>query len=1061
MLNYSMFTVQGKSAVSPISVTMCLSGAKVPMEVDTGAIASVMNFLDYEKHLKHLPLQPTNKTLTAYGGMEIPVIGEVTVEITYGDQMASLPLYIVKVKDHAPPLLGRMWLQHLRLDWANLIHDSTVKHVREGNSLGTLLKSFQDVLAPGLGTVKDIRASLKLKENSVPVYCRPRPVPFALRTAVENELERMKKEGIIYPVDHSEWATPLVCVPKPDGTVRLCGDYKVTVNRALQIEYFPMPTPEQVFTAMANGVKFSKIDLRAAYQQLLLDEASQQLVTINTHKGLFRYTRLPYGIASSPAIWQRFVEQVLSGLTFTCVIMDDVLVSGANDAEHLRNVEAVLQRFRKYGLRVKAEKCAFMKDQVTYMGRLISAQGVQPTEDKVSAIKQAPEPRNVSELRSWLGMVNFQAQFIPHLSTLSKPLNDLLGKKKWNWSKMCRDAFQAVKDAISSETMLRHFRSDVPVEMACDASPYGVAAVIMQDHNGQRRPVAYASRSLNKHEQGYSQLDKEGLAVVFGLKRFHMYLYGRPITILTDNSGIEHIMSPIAPIPTLAAQRLQRWAIMLAAFDYQLKRISSKDNVLADALSRLPKKANSEDMIDCEECVFNVTCKRVESLPVTSKEIAHATKCDAVLSKVYRFIQNGWPDKMDDVSLQPYFSRCTEHTIEQDCILWGLRVIVPHKHQEYMLGELHVAHSGIVRMKEVARSFIWWPKIDDDIANVVRQCHGCQQVRNLPPVAPLTPWIWPGAPWSRIHIDFAEKDKVHYLVVTDAYSKWPEVVIMKSTTASATIKELRTLFAQFGFPRQVVSDNGPPFQSEEFALFMKQNGIKHIRVAPYHPSSNGAAERLVQTVKRSLHAGAGLSLEHQLAAFLLTYRSTKHATTGRTPSELFLGREIRTRLSLVRPDAEGQVLHKQAQQKLAHDVRCAVRDFYVGDSVYVKDLLNKNKWLLGTITQRNGPHSYVVLLQDGRLWRRHADHLRSAHVSVPEVRTDPVVTPPMSVTDSNAVALPPTIPTFPRRGESVPGNVPVGVPKSVPGNVPVGVPMDTSVRPVRVRKKPERLIETI
>jgi hypothetical protein len=407
--------------------------------------------------------------------------------------------------------------------------------------------------------------------------------------------------------------------------VRLCGDYKVTVNKALLTEYFPMPTPEQVFSTMANGVKFSKIDLRSAYQQMLLDDESQRLVTINTHKGLFRYTRLPYGIASGPAIWQRFVEQVLAGLPFTSVIMDDLLVSGCNDAEHLKNVEAVLMRFRKFGLHVKTEKCAFMQNEVTYMGRIISSDGIRPTADKVAGIQNACEPRNVTELRAWLGLVNFHAQFIPHLSTRTHALNALLGKTPWKWSNACRKEFQDVKDAISEKALLTHYDPKRPVKIMTDASPYGVAAVLIQE-----KPVAYASRTLNEHERNYSQLDKEALGIIFALQKFHMYLYGRHFTILTDNKPVKHIMGPESSIPKLAAQRLQRWALILAAYDYDLQYVSSKQNLLADALSRLPDPVTETE----ESSLYHVEEARLESLPINSKDIGTATVRDPILSQV-------------------------------------------------------------------------------------------------------------------------------------------------------------------------------------------------------------------------------------------------------------------------------------------------------------------------------------------------------------------------------------------------------------------------------------------
>ena len=298
-------------------------------------------------------------------------------------------------------------------------------------------------------------------------------------------------------------------------------------------------------------------------------------------------------------------------------------------------------------------------------------------------------------------------------------------------------------------------------------------------------------------------------------------------------------------------------------------------------LSRLPLRGTAEE----NDAIFNVAEKILESLPLTSKVIGQVTGVDPVMSRVLDFTRTRWPTEVEDLRLKPYFNRRFELSVEQDCVMWGLQVLIPEKYQNQMLEELHVAHPGMVRMKEVVRSYVWWPNLDRDIERTVRNCTSCQQVRNLPSVAPVMPWIWPGAPWHRVHLDFAEEEGRHYLVVVDAYSKWPEVVMMNSTTTGATIEVMRGLFSRYGIPLQIVSDNGPQFRSAEFQHFLKTNG-----------ASNGAAERMVQSFKRSLSTSKSETshLQRRIDSFLLAYQSTKHSTTGCTPSSLFLGRELRT-----------------------------------------------------------------------------------------------------------------------------------------------------------------------
>ena len=292
----------------------------------------------------------------------------------------------------------------------------------------------------------------------------------------------------------------------------------------------------------------------------------------------------------------------------------------------------------------------------------------------------------------------------------------------------------------------------------------------------------------------------------------------------------------------MAAARLQRWALLLAGYNYRIAFRPTQAHANADSLSRLPLHNSEEDTKVPDPKLFNI--QQIETLPVTATQLKTATNRDTILSKVLRYNKHGWPTEVPD-TLRPYWYRRSELSIEDDCILWGTRVVVPLKLREEVLEELHRSHIGFVHMKMIARSYVWRPKLDAAIERMVKSCIPCQETKNSPAVAPLHPWIWPVQPWQWILIDFAgPMNGQNFLIVVDSHSKWPEEIEMKSTTATAIIKELRRLFATYGLPEHLVSDNGPQFTSAEF---MKVNGIKDIRCAPYHPSSNGCAERFVQT----------------------------------------------------------------------------------------------------------------------------------------------------------------------------------------------------------------------
>ncbi|XP_042142929.1 uncharacterized protein K02A2.6-like [Ixodes scapularis] len=297
----------------------------------------------------------------------------------------------------------------------------------------------------------------------------------------------------------------------------------------------------------------------------------------------------------------------------------------------------------------------------------------------------------------------------------------------------------------------------------------------------------------------------------------------------------------------------------------------------------------------------------------------------------------GWPTHVQEQQLRPFFDRRLQMSVHQGCLMYGMRVVVPSQLQEPVLDELHQGHPGIVRSKELARSYVWWPSIDSDLERKVRSCQACQEQRNDPCKAPLHPWAWPTAPWRRLHLDFAGPFRgTMFLVVVDAHSKWPEVFTMQSTTTERTVRCLRELFCRFGIPETIVSDNGPQLVSEEFKVFMRNNGVRHVVGAPYHPSTNGLAERFVQTLKSAL----------------------RKSSAGETPANLLMGRRLRSRLDVIKPTVEGKVIHKQFIQSKQR--RTSREEICPGDNVLVRNYWSSPRWLRGTVLKKTGPVSYQV-----------------------------------------------------------------------------------------------------
>ena len=499
------------------------------------------------------------------------------MQVCYEGQTVVLPLVVVK--GEGPTLLGRNWLTKIHLNWGQ-IHSISKPGLQE------LLAKYQNVFKEGLGTFQAYDAKIEVNSDASPRFCKARTVPYSVRQKVEEELDRLVAEGTLEPIEYSDWAAPIVAVLKSDRkSVRVCGDFRMTVNPISKLNRYPIPKVEDLFAKLAKGKTFTKLDLSHAYQQLKLHPDSQKYVVVNTHN---RYTRLPYGNSSAPGIFQKAMESLFQGIPNVTVYLDDILVTGETESEHLASLETVLERLSKAGLRAKKHKCQFMLPSVTYLGHVIDAQGLHSLPDKVQAIQQAPTPRNVTELKSYLGLLTYYGRFLPNLSTRLTPLFTLLGRDvPWRWSAEQEAAFKESKDLLTSSPLLVHFDPKLPLILACDASAYGIGAVLAHRMpDGSEQPVGYASRTLNSAERNYSQLGKEGLSCVFGIKRFYPYLFGHSFTLITDHkpllSGGQKPMSP------QASARIRRWSLYLSMFEYTLQFRNTTAHTNADALSRLP-----------------------------------------------------------------------------------------------------------------------------------------------------------------------------------------------------------------------------------------------------------------------------------------------------------------------------------------------------------------------------------------------------------------------------------------------------------------------------------------
>ncbi|UYV71977.1 K02A2.6-like, partial [Cordylochernes scorpioides] len=957
------YKINFASSDPPYLMELKVEGNFIKFEMDTGSGLTLISEKDFKNSLQHLKLEKASIIVRTYDGTVVPILGKINVKVECQDITYKLRALVVKGEKRA--LMGREWINRLKLGCF------AVKHMPVEITIEEILKENQALFVETTEPIKGFTFSVNMCDVN-PIFHKARPVPFAIRPAVTEALDKMVAKGYLCEVASSKWATPVVVVPKKNKEIRICCDFKVTLNKYLDTAAYPLPTQQDLFSTLAKGKYFSKLDLRNAYLQLEVDPGTRPLLTINTHKGLFRFKRMPFGLANAPSYFQSVMDRVLSGIGGVICYIDDVLIATASIEEHLALLKTIFARLAKYNIKLKKEKCLFLQKEIEYLGHLVTGEGIRPLDHKVQAIQKAKTPTNISELRSFLGLVNFYGKFIPNLPELLKPLHELLHKKRpWVWTKECGEAIDKCKNSITSERVLVPYDTTLPLCLATDASQIGVGAVLSHIIEGQERPIMFASRTLSGAEQNYSQIEKEALAIIYGVTKFHQFIYGRKFILITDHKPLVTILGPKSGIPTLSTSRLQRWALILSAYTYDIKFRRTQDHGNADLLSRFP--------VGCEEIprLNNVyALSFVEELPITAEEIATETEKDEVLSLAKFYTQQGWPEKVAD-HLRPYFQRKLELTVDGECLVWGMRVVIPPSLRIKMLNCLHETHSGMNRMKAVARSHFWWPNLDTQIEFLVNKCRSCQQSQDGPNKGKWQPWKWSTRPWQRIHIDFANKENINLLIVVDSHSKWIEAIPMRETTTRKTIEQLRRLFSSYGLPEELVSDNGPQFTGSEMKGFLEGNGIKQTLIPAYHPQSNGLAERAVRTIKTALDKNKrkiGDTIQDTLSKVLLAYRSTPHVTTGKTPSELFIGRALRTRVSLIHPSLASRVRDQQARQ-MKYDRRTHLEEFQIDDLVWCKNFRGGDKWIPGKIVGKKGTRVYTILIH-GQVKAYHRDQIR-------------------------------------------------------------------------------------
>ena len=956
-----MFKISNQSA----RINVDMNGITVPVLIDSGACSNLI-----DKHTADLLkclVKPTSKKLYGYGNRSrcIDLVGETIITVFVPSNGKSTTTVFYVFNGTATTLLSKRTSELL-----DVLRVGPVVGAVVGATDGLMGSGVQPWVAQfpecfdGVGLFKGFQVSLHIDSTVEPVVQPVRRVPFGLRKQLKARLDELLEADIIEIVEGGQptsWLSPIVVVSKDDGKdIRLCVDMRVA-NKAIKRERHPIPTLKELLYNLNGAKHFSKVDLKQAFHQFELDDASREITTFSTPFGLYRYKRLMFGIASAPEIVQYQIQKAISGLAGCQNYADDIVIWGETKLEHEQRVKQFLERMGSLGLTLNAKKCEFGSSKVSFLGFDISADGVSPSSEKVQSILKAREPRDITELRSFLGLVNFVGRFIPHLSTHAEALLRLTKKGvNFKFGQEQKVAFEKIKVLMSQTKTLAFYDANLHTNITVDASPYGLGAILSQTIDGLERVIAYGHRSLSKVERRYSQTEREALAIVWGCEHFSMYLLGVKFKLVTDHRPLQFIFNRLTSRPSA---RIERWVLRLMAFDYEVVYKPGHGNI-ADPLSRLSVDPQIEsDVVNVADAYIMTLA--TESLPkamsfTTVKE--ESLKCTEI-KQVRRALTDGiWAS-----CLPAYRSIYTELSEIEGVLMRGNRIVMPVSLRGKAVELAHEGHQGITKTKQLLRSKVWWPGMDSEAEKVCRECYECQVVSAPTRPPPMTSTRMPDGPWQHIACDLMGPlpNGESLLVAVDYYSRYFEVNFMRSTTSSKVIVALETMFCRWGVPLSIRTDNGPQFTGQEFQQFLQQYGVYWLSTTPMWPAANGEVERQNRSLLKSLKIAqiSGKDYKAELRKFLLAYRSTPHSVTGVSPGELMIGRPIRGKLPCLERsnEADGEIRDKQAlsQERRSSNADRSSSEIEVGDKVLVRQAK------VDKLTPTFKPHTQEVVAKQG------------------------------------------------------------------------------------------------
>jgi hypothetical protein len=667
-----------------------------------------------------------------------------------------------------------------------------------------------------------------------PIRRPPYRTPYALRDEMKAQVDKMLEKGVIRE-SSSPWSFPAILVPKksPDGKpkFRFCVDFRA-LNALTKFDSYPLPIFEDTTSTLHGSRYFSVLDCYSGFWQIPLKEEHKERTAFSCPFGHYEFNRLPFGLSNSPTNFQRMMDVVLRNLVCTeaWIFIDDVIVFSKSAEEHAQRLGNVLQRFDEANLQLHPGKCVFAQPKVQYLGYVLSDKGVSASPDKVKAVERYPTPKNVKDVRAFLGLASFYRRLVKDFAEVAKPLTQLTRKnQQFVWGKDQQQAFEEMKHRLTTTPVLAYPNFELSFILTTDASKIAVAAILSQVQGGIERPVSYASRQMNKLEQAYSSAEAEMLALVWATKFFRCYTFGKQFLIRTDNSALTYLRNFADHNP-----RLMRWSLKLAELDFVIEHRPGSKIAHVDALSRHVCAISREELLSRETVLRDQR----------KDEFCSKQKVGTYLSE-----QEFFSDEEG-----PMYRR---HAGDKH------QLVVPKSLLSEVIRENHNpvyrAHPGVKRTHELLSLNYWWPGMRRSIEDYVKKCDSCQRRKgDREFIAPLGKVEEPTTPFQVTSLDvtgpypLTPRKNRYLLTFIDHFTKYVEAFPIPDQTAATCARVYATqIITRHGTGSKLITDQGPAFMSEFFRETCKILGVNKVHTSSFHPSSNGMVERW----HRSLHTG--------------------------------------------------------------------------------------------------------------------------------------------------------------------------------------------------------------